>query len=198
MKILSFDVGIKNLAYIIFNCEDDILTIDEWDVICLVDSKLKCSNINLIDLGKGINLKFNQIFKNKSLDKIIIENQIGQNAIRMKCVQGMIAQWFIDNNFHNIDFISSSHKLNFIAGSCDIKEYFKDLDYKQKKKMAIIILKSFLKENNNFFSDDVIKLFNEHKKKDDLADCFLQGYYYIKKNNLFKNNLIINTYDLKL
>ena len=33
MKILSFDVGIKNLAYIIFNCEDDILTIDEWDIM---------------------------------------------------------------------------------------------------------------------------------------------------------------------
>ena len=134
-------------------------------ILCLVDSKLKCSNINLIDLGKGINLKFNEIFKNKNLDKIIIENQIGQNAIRMKCVQGMIAQWFIDNDFDNIDFISSSHKLNFIATSCNIKEYFKDLDYKQKKKMAIIILKSFLKENNNFFSDDVINLFNEHKKK---------------------------------
>ena len=41
-------------------------------------------------------------------------------------------------------------------------------------------------------------MFNQHKKKDDLADCFLQGYYYIKKNNLFINNLIINTYDLKL
>ena len=124
MKILSFDVGIKNLAYIIFNCEDDILTIDEWDIICLVDSKLKCSNINLIDLGKGINLKFNEIFKNKNLDKIIIENQIGQNAIRMKCVQGMIAQWFIDNDFDNIDFISSSHKLNFIATSCKYQRVF--------------------------------------------------------------------------
>ena len=31
-------------------------------------------------------------------------------------------------------------------------------------------------------------------------DCFLQGYYYIKKDNLIKikNNLIINCYDLKL
>ena len=198
MKILSFDVGIKNLAYIIFDCDNNNITIDKWDIICLVDKNIKCSEINLIDLGKNIFNKFNETFKHKTFDHIIIENQIGQNAIRMKCVQGMIAQWFIDNNFDNIKFISSSHKLNYIANIYDLKETIKSLDYKNKKKMAILILKSFLNENNNFFNHDIVNMFNQHKKKDDLADCFLQGYYYIKKNNLFINNLIINTYDLKL
>ena len=198
MKILSFDVGIKNLAYIIFDCDNNNITIDKWDIICLVEKNIKCSEINLIDLGKNIFNKFNETFKDKTFDHIIIENQIGQNAIRMKCVQGMLAQWFIDNNFDNIKFISSSHKLNYIANIYDLKETIKSLDYKNKKKMAILILKSFLNENNNFFNNDIVNMFNQHKKKDDLADCFLQGYYYIKKNNLFINNLIINTYDLKL
>ena len=198
MKIISFDVGIKNLAYIIFDCTEESITIDDWDIICLVDNKQKCSEINLVDLGKNISIQFTHIFKTKTLDKIIIENQIGTNAIRMKCVQGMIAQWFIDNDFENIEFISSSHKLNYIANLCDIKEYFKTLEYKQKKKMAIIILKSFLSQNPNYFDESIENFFVTNKKKDDLADCFLQGYYYIKKNNLFKNNLIINAYDLKL
>ena len=198
MKILSFDVGIKNLAYIIFDCDNNNITIDKWDIICLVEKNIKCSEINLIDLGKNIFNIFNETFKDKTFDHIIIENQIGQNAIRMKCVQGMIAQWFIDNNFDNIKFISSSHKLNYIASIYDLKETIKSLDYKNKKKMAILILKSFLNENNIFFNNDIVNMFNQHKKKDDLADCFLQGYYYIKKNNLFINNLIINTYDLKL
>ena len=60
----------------------------------------------------------------------------------MKCVQGMIAQWFIDNDFKNIEFVSSSHKLNYIAKLCDMKDLFKNLQYKEKKKMAIVILKS--------------------------------------------------------
>ena len=35
-----------------------------------------------------------------------------------------------------------------------------------------------LKENNNL--DMWIPIFIEHKKKDDLADSFLQGIWYIK------------------
>ena len=54
MKILSFDVGIKNLAYIIFDCDNNNITIDKWDIICLVDKNIKCSEINLIDLGKNM------------------------------------------------------------------------------------------------------------------------------------------------
>tara|TARA_B100000963_G_C22636555_1_gene677937 strand:+ start:701 stop:1297 length:597 start_codon:yes stop_codon:yes gene_type:complete len=198
MKIISFDVGIKNLAYIIFDCIEDNIKIIEWDIICLVHSNQKCNTINLIDLGKNISNEFNVIFKNKDVDKIIIENQIGNNAIRMKCIQGMIAQWFIDNDFNDIEFVSSSHKLNYIANLCNMKDLFKNLQYKDKKKMAIIIIKSFLNENSKYFDEYIKEFFYTNKKKDDLADCFLQGYYYIKKYNLFKNNLIINAYDLKL
>ena len=198
MKIISFDVGIKNLAYIIFDCNENNIEILEWDIISLVESNQKCKSINLIDLGKNIATEFSNIFKNKEIDKIIIENQIGNNAIRMKCVQGMIAQWFIDNNFENIEFVSSSHKLNYIAKLCDMKDLFKNLQYKEKKKMAIVIIKSFLSQNSKYFDDSIEQFFITNKKKDDLADCFLQGYYYIKKYNIFKNNLIINAYDLKL
>ena len=49
--------------------------------------------------------------------------------------------------------------------------------YADKKRLAIEHSKYYLKENPTF-----INFFNEHKKKDDLADSFLQGLYYIKKN----------------
>ena len=51
------------------------------------------------------------------------------------------------------------------------------LKYADKKRLAIEHSKYYLKENPEF-----IDFFNEHKKKDDLADSFLQGLYYIKKN----------------
>lgn len=198
MKIISFDVGIKNLAYVVIECDESQFNIVDWDIICLVDDKQKCNTINLIDLGKKILEHFSKRFSDMDLDKIIIENQIGNNAIRMKCVQGMMAQWFIDNNFENVEFVSSSHKLNYIANLCDVKNIFKNLKYAQKKKMAINIIKSFLTNNENYFDERIQNLFMNSKKKDDLADCFLQAYYYIKRFNIYHNNLIINTYDLKL
>ena len=65
--------------------------------------------------------------------------------------------------------------------------------------MAIkIIIKSFLINNEKYFNENIQQVFLSSKKKDDLADCFLQGYYYIKRFKIFNDNLIINTYDLKL
>ena len=40
MKILSFDVGMKNLAFILFECNDNNLNILNWDIINLVDALL--------------------------------------------------------------------------------------------------------------------------------------------------------------
>ena len=37
MKILSFDVGIKNLAFCLLNVKNGRHTIDKWDVINLCD-----------------------------------------------------------------------------------------------------------------------------------------------------------------
>ena len=48
--------------------------------------------------------------------------------------------------------------------------------YSDKKKLAIEHAKYFVQNN-----PDYIDFFNNHKKKDDLADSFLQGLYYIKK-----------------
>ena len=41
-KVLSWDVGIKNLAYCILNKENDKYTIDKWDIINLVSTDIKC------------------------------------------------------------------------------------------------------------------------------------------------------------
>ena len=50
------------------------------------------------------------------------------------------------------------------------------LKYADKKRLAIEHAKYFVQ-----FNPDYIDFFNNHKKKDDLADSFLQGLYYLKK-----------------
>lgn len=47
MKILSFDVGIKNLAYCLIHKDDNNnFKIEDWDVINLTDERIKCMCLN--------------------------------------------------------------------------------------------------------------------------------------------------------
>jgi hypothetical protein len=133
-------------------------------------NKLKSANdIDLIEIGINIKLKLDKIFLEKPIDIILIENQISTLATRMKTIQGMIAQYFINNNKINIKFISSKNKL---------KDYdVSKKTYNERKKSSIEITNKLLSENLdiNIYKE----FFSKNKKKDDLADCFLQGLWYI-------------------
>jgi hypothetical protein len=134
-----------------------------------------CNKIGLVTIGKNIQHKFDHLFLDHllSIDTVIIENQIGPLANKMKTIQGMLSQYFIMKNNHiNIDFISSSNKLKEF-----IKEKNAKLDYKERKKLGIQVCNDIINKENQY--NIWIDMFNKHKKKDDLSDCFLQGYWYI-------------------
>ena len=70
----------------------------------------------MIDCGKLLKKHLDKHFSDKNIDKIIIENQIGPLALRMKMLQGMITQHFIENGNDDIEFINASNKLkDFIS-----------------------------------------------------------------------------------
>jgi hypothetical protein len=189
MKYISFDVGIKNLSYCIIDIIDDSFDIIDWNVITLCDNNEKVNQINLINVGKTLKNKLNELLKNFSIDIVLIENQIGPLAIKMKTLQGMIAQYFIMKNIENIEFISSINKLKPYLGNLKT-------NYQQRKKYGIEICKCYLNQI------DILSkwhpYFYQNKKKDDLADCFLQALSYFFKKNLLKNKIIINAVDLKV
>lgn len=58
-----------------------------------------------------------------------------------------------------------------------IKNKKKSLNYADKKRLAIEHAKYFITKYDEKYFD----FFNSHKKKDDLADSFLQGLYFLKK-----------------
>ena len=95
----------------------------------------------------------------------------------------MVAQYFIMKNpTIIIEFISSSNKLKMVAqdtdeeDSCDAKG--EKLDYTSRKKKGVVVCLDLLKHDNTMTA-----YLKTHKKKDDLADAFLQGIWYINKNN---------------
>jgi hypothetical protein len=119
----------------------------------------------------------------------------------MKTIQGMISQYFIDCNNYNIKFISATNKLkpfinkenkyisdykdycnvNDIKDAKDIKD--KKLSYNERKKLSIFYTKQLLEHKNMCVEHS---FFIKHSKKDDLADCFLQGIYYLENFNILK------------
>ena len=265
MKILSIDIGIKNLAYVILeNIENNKdLIIKKWDVINLCNNIPSCSlcnkpakfckesnyychrhaknteykiptintkilgkknikdlttiasenniefnkqilkndlikvieehidnnylntiniinanDIKLIDLGINLKTELNKLFNVidiDSIDMILLENQISPIANRMKTIQGMIAQYFIDNGNYNIEFISAANKLKLFNNN-------KKTSYSERKKLSIHYTQELLIKRN---MENDVDYFNKSSKKDDLADCLLQGIYYLSTFNKF-------------
>jgi hypothetical protein len=132
----------------------------------------------------------------QAIDMMIIENQISTLASRMKTLQGMITQYFIMKHIPHIEFISASCKLKlFTDVSLDVTavtatatDADADADammsvdastYADRKKSGIAVCRSLGKISRKHNSDYAkwMPVFENHKKKDDLADCFLQGLW---------------------
>lgn len=142
---------------------------------------LNANEINLIDLGINLSNELDILSKKidfSTIDAILLENQISPIANRMKTIQGMIAQYFIIKKVYNIKFISAANKLKPFIDN-------KKTSYNERKKLSIDFTRNFLLKNN--FEEKII-FFSNNNKKDDLADSFLQGLYYLITFDNFKLN----------
>jgi len=311
MKVISFDVGIKNMAYCIFDCTNSDCTIAGWDVLNLMDEqpndhicdctiipkskklqpkpctkkaryykndkyycdkhakscsqyivptkemsvpslkKMKVADLiqlgnkylifidipstdkmlkkyllekivnyfnkhcfepvnskktknasqtDLIDIGRNMKIKMNEVENIQEITTVVIENQISPIANRMKTIQGMLAQYFIMTNENaDIYFISSANKLKqfeipkptILTDENSVNEIHKvNPNYKAHKKDGVHYCLEVLNANPSISS---WKSSLDTKKKDDLADAFLQGIWYLRNNNI-----IICAEDLKI
>ena len=115
------------------------------------------------------------------IDMMIVENQISTLASRMKTLQGMITQYFIMKDVPMIEFISASCKLKlFTDSSLDISSFVDASTYSDRKKSGISICRSLGTGTGSSTPYATwMPMFEKHKKKDDLADCFLQGLWRV-------------------
>lgn len=134
------------------------------------------NDVDLISIGISIKKSLDYIFFKEGgygneIDIVLIENQISPIANRMKTIQGMISQYFIMKDITNIIYYSASNKL---------KQFIDDkTDYKERKTLSVEYTKQIL---NNLTLSTWLQFFILHKKKDDLADSFLQGLSYMNTN----------------
>ena len=147
----------------------------------IVMKKTSANDVSLIEIGKSIKREFNNNPEMISVTHALIENQISPIATRMKTIQGLLAQYFImTNDDIKIEFISSSNKLRNVVVEPK-EEQTPSQKYKQHKVDSVIYTKQLLEKNEEFKKWLPIL---DTSKKDDLADCFLQGIWYINKNGI--------------
>lgn len=217
-KYLSFDVGIKNLAFCSMNEHKQIL---DWGIINLnkdpicqcgiqkecckpssykvttdnCETKYSCtahvkkykkkkkinSDKDIFSLSKilinELNLKSNFL----SHEIICIENQPALKNPVMKTVQMILYSYFMiegvtkSTSVSEVKMINARNKLKVYKGphvECNITD-----KYKKNKFLSVEYTKYMILQEEQQFID----LFTASKKKDDLADAYLQGIYYIDK-----------------
>lgn len=154
------------------------------------EKKQSAGEVNLVTIGRNMKKEFQKIKEFDNVSSVIIENQISPIANRMKTIQGMLAQYFImseteTNASINIDFISSINKLKgYDLDSISNSTTNEKVKYKQHKNDSVTICSQFLEVNESLYK---WKPLLETQKKDDLADCFLQGIWYLKSKNIISN-----------
>jgi hypothetical protein len=169
-------------------------------LIVPVKQKNAC-DVDMIILGRNLKTKFDLIFNDEEsdsehvIDAVVIENQIGPLAGRMKMLQGMIAQYFIMKNVDKIEFISATNKLKLFKNVKNsntntsppslLETEKQENSYKFRKQQGQFICRSLISFYPSLQSWN--QEFDKHLKKDDLADCFLQGYYYMHSNSKYKS-----------
>ena len=101
----------------------------------------------------------------------------------MKSISNFIFSYFIRKGIYEKDisqstitdvaFCSPSNKIKVGGSKANDKIENTDTDkvYKVTKKLGIKFCKTLINDNESY-----MELFNNHKKKDDLADAFLQGF----------------------
>ena len=166
MYILSFDIGIKNLAY----CYSDDENIIKWGILDIQGSSVNETSENCIRL-------LDETFKDDIIDKVLIENQPVQKNPVMKTVQIVVFTFFgykkeiEKKDIKQIAFVSANRK-NKYTQKFDINIECKS-KYQLNKKRSIACTGIIVKDSewNEYFL--------KHKKKDDLADSYLQTLAYI-------------------
>ena len=119
-------------------------------------------------------------------NNVVIENQPSLKNPRMKTIsvtlynyymmRGIIDQKITNSTIKTVRFMSPSNKLK-LANDGDTKQLIKlkgdeSSTYKLTKQLGV----KYCREMIEMFPEWVL-IFNSHKKKDDMADCFLQGMY---------------------
>lgn len=176
-RILSIDVGIKNLSYCYLNTDKSKTQILDWGNLCVTEENSK--KIKLENLTEEVLLTLQDNFDDDfEADVVLIENQPMLKNGMMKTVSVIIYTYFNMlkiqyGNIQEVRFISATNKLK----CSKVDQNINKSNYKDRKKLSIQVAKLYLEK----IAPDKISWFETHKKSDDFADSLNQAIFFIEK-----------------
>jgi len=165
------------------------------------DKKFKCQPKKknpMLDQGKKMVETFLLKDNFLNVDLVVIENQPALKNPTMKSIQMILYSYFLiqgvtsaDSSIDSIQMINARNKLKAYTGppiQCDIKDRYKKTKFLGIEYCRYMINQSEQDKSEQDKSEQDkseqdqqwLDLFEQSKKKDDLADAYLQGIYVLK------------------
>ena len=208
--ILSFDVGIFNLAFAnvtvneITNTVENIDTtettettetpknkekslhtvINDWGILCL-KSRDDPKKMDLNVISRRLIELLHEKFGNVDFQTVLIENQPCMKNPTMKSIQMILYTFFVmqaylEGRTIDIKFVSASNKLK-VKHKADVSHITTKAKYMQNKKYVVEYARNYLQLTKEL-NAKWIDLFEKEKKKDDWADAYCQALHFIENN----------------
>lgn len=191
MKVLSFDVGVKNLAYCLLDYDaatplvDGAAFPDSWrDRAAVVDWQVVVATAakrpSVAETTDGVYARLDEIHEAHGLpDIVLIESQPCMRNPTMKSVQMMLYCYYVMRARLSaspsvpgppcrVSFVNAQLKL---TGLCAAK------DYRARKRASVDAAAAWLADRS------LVSQALATKKKDDLADSLLQALQWLRREH---------------
>jgi hypothetical protein len=116
-----------------------------------------------------------------SADMIVLENQPVLKNPTMKSIQMFIYSYWLIHGATDIALFNARYKLNEYSGP-EVDVSNKSGEYAKRKALSVAYTESIISSERCMDGTEVwLPIFKKSKKKDDLADCYLQGLTYYRE-----------------
>ena len=166
MNVISIDLGVRNLAVCCLSLKEGVPSILTWELIDCTNGVTL--NLNEVSIETLVTLVTSTYVRKRAEwvgDLVLIEQQpMGGRTFNVKTkVLGHVLQSLFELDGKGVKFVSPQLKLR----GMNLGSYAENKSYAVSKTLEL--LKSHCPE--------WVSWFESQKKKDDVADAFLQGVY---------------------
>ncbi len=176
MKIVAWDIGIKNLSFCLYDTQlDEII---DWNIIDISENGKEIFN-----LQKEMVKELDKLPHLLNVDYVILENQPTFN-IKMKTIASALYTYFVirgcvdieERSIKNICYVHPKQKLTHCGYDGPDFESPKKQKYQRDKETSIVYCKYFLRNNAKW-----LQFLEKHKKADDASDAYLHALAFFNK-----------------
>jgi len=186
MRLLTIDVGIKNLSYCLVDLVDgdSQVTIVDWDCSSSIDPDVNTKKCALEDLTEATLALLSKRFDGEEvIDLVVIENQPMMLNGLMKSIAMVIYTYFNmvriqQGTVGRVVFTNATNKLKVVKNKGSVAT---KLTYAQRKKRSIQLAREYLLD----IAPDRIVWFDGLKKADDYGDTLLYALYVAENRKAF-------------